>query len=59
MLLKCFKNINTYFPPCHPGEAETIPVSADCTDDISGVFPYLIAIMKETIYYPKKPNTPL
>ncbi len=53
MLLKGFENINTFFPPCHPGEAEIITASADCTDDISEVFPYLNAIMKGTIYDPK------
>ncbi len=53
MLLKAFENVNTFFPPCHPGAAETIAASADCTDDISEVFPYLNAIMKGTIYDPK------
>ena len=53
MLLKGFENIKTYFPPCHPGEVEVLSASADCTDDISDVFPYLNAIMKGTIYDPK------
>ncbi len=53
MLLKGFDNITTFFPPCRPGEAEIVAASAECTDDISTVFPYLNAVMKGTIYDPK------
>lgn len=50
MLLEGFRNIKTFFPPCRPGEVETLSVSADCTNDISEVFPYLNAMMNGTIY---------
>ena len=50
MLLRDFCNIKTFFPPCHPGEADILSAEAECTDEISEVFPYLNAIMKGTIY---------
>ena len=53
MLLKGFTKIETFFPPCHPGEVETVSATAQLTDDISAVFPYLNAILKGTIYNPK------
>ena len=53
MLLKGFTKIETFFPPCHPGEAETVTATAELTNDISEVFPYLNAILKGTIYNPK------
>ena len=49
MLLKGFTKIETFFPPCHPGEVETVTATAELTDDISEVFPYLNAILKGTI----------
>jgi len=53
MLLKGFTKIDTFFPPCHPGEVEILSAIAELTDDISEVFPYLNAILKGTIYNPK------
>jgi len=50
VLLKDFKNIKTFFPPCHPGEVESVTAMADLTDDISEVFPYLNALMRGTIF---------
>ncbi len=54
MLLRGFQKIETFFPPCHPGEVETVTATAELTDDISPVFPYLNAILKGTIYDPKR-----
>lgn len=48
MLLKEVGKIETFFPPCHPGEVETLSAIAELTDDISKVFPYLNAILKGT-----------
>jgi len=53
MFLKGFRKIETFFPPCHPGEAETVTAIAELSDDISAVFPYLNAILKGTIYNTK------
>jgi len=50
MLLKEFLKIETFFPPCHPGEIETVTAVAELSDDISPVFPYLNAVLKGTIY---------
>ncbi len=50
MLLKGFLKIETFFPPCHPGEIETVTAVAELSDDISPVFPYLNAVLKGTIY---------
>ncbi len=50
MLLKEFLKIETFFPPCHPGEIETVTAVAELGDDISPVFPYLNAVLKGTIY---------
>lgn len=53
MLLRGFLKIETFFPPCHPGEIETVTATAELSEDISPVFPYLNAILKGTIYDPK------
>ncbi len=50
MLLRGFLEMETAFPPCHPGQMEWMRASAELTDDISPVFPYLNAIMKGTVY---------
>jgi len=50
MLLKGFLKIETFFPPCHPGEIETVTAIAELSDDISPAFPYLNAVLKGTIY---------
>jgi ArsR family metal-binding transcriptional regulator len=50
MLLRGFQRIETFFPPCHPGEIETVTAMAELTDDISPAFPYLNAVLKGTIY---------
>ena len=50
MILRNLNNIEIFFPPCHPGEVETMNIQADCNEDISPVFPYLNSIMKGTIY---------
>jgi len=54
MLLKGFLRIETFFPPCHPGQIETVTAEAELTDDISPVFPYLNAVLKGTIYDPQR-----
>lgn len=54
MLLRGYDKIETFFPPCHPGEVETVTATAELTDDISPVFPYLNAIQKGTIYDPQR-----
>lgn len=53
MLLRGFLKIETFFPPCHPGEIETVAATAELSGDISLVFPYLNALLKGTIYDPK------
>ena len=50
MLLEKFENIETFFPPCHPGEAEWIAARVKLADDISAVFPYLNARLKGAIF---------
>jgi len=50
MLLREFLKIETFFPPCHPGEIETVTAVAELSDDISPAFPYLNAVLKGTIY---------
>lgn len=52
MLLRGFLRIETFLPPCHPGEVEWVRAEAELSDDISPVFPYLNAIMKGTIFDP-------
>ncbi|MBE0477510.1 Fe-S cluster protein [Candidatus Aerophobetes bacterium] len=53
MLLKELRKINTFFPPCRPGEVETVTATAELIGDISPAFPYLNAIFKGTIYNPE------
>lgn len=50
MPLREVYNVQTFFPPCHPGEVEYVTAKAELSDDISDVFPYLNAIMKGTLY---------
>ncbi|MBD3307788.1 hypothetical protein GF339_15260 [candidate division KSB3 bacterium] len=50
MLLERFQEIETFFPKCHPGEAEWIAANVALAEDISPVFPYLNAIMKGAIF---------
>ena len=49
MLLERFEHIETFFPPCHPGEAEWIAARVKLAEDISSVFPYLNARLKGAI----------
>ena len=49
MLLERFEQIETFFPPCHPGEAEWIAARARLAEDISPVFPYLNTRMKGAV----------
>jgi ArsR family metal-binding transcriptional regulator len=49
MLLERFEHIDTFFPPCHPGEAEWIAARARLMEDISSVFPYLNTRMKGAV----------
>jgi len=50
VLVRDIYNCKTFFPPCHPGEADYVTAKAEFTDDVSEVFPYLNAIMKGTLY---------
>lgn len=50
MLLERFEQIETFFPPCHPGEAEHITARVKLAEDISAVFPYLNAKLKGAIF---------
>jgi ArsR family metal-binding transcriptional regulator len=50
MLLERFEQIETFFPKCHPGEAEWFAANVALVEDISPVFPYLNAIMKGAIF---------
>ena len=50
MLLKSFNKVKTFFPPCHPGEVDTVTAVAEIVDDISAVFPYVNATLKGAIY---------
>ncbi len=50
MLLERFEQIETFFPKCHPGEAEWIAAHVKLAEDISAVFPYLNAKLKGTLY---------
>ena len=52
MLLERFEKIETFFPPCHPGEAEWIAARVTLAEDIRAVLPYLNAILKGAIFDP-------
>ena len=53
MLLTGFQKLESFFPPCHPGEAEKVTLIATLDDDISPVFPYLNATIKGAKFDPK------
>jgi len=52
MLVQSFKNIQTFYPPCRPGEAQWINLTASLDVDISEVFPFLNATIQGAIYDP-------
>lgn len=53
MLLKGFLKVETFLPPCRPGEIEKLSLIAELSEDIGQAFPYLNSVLRGTVYDPE------